>query len=323
MRINEQLKKHLIMVKDGILYKRVFCKYSKEIIQKLVKERDFDNRFFEYIRFQYIKSTIPSLYKDTVDPELKECIEYTRDHEPRMFCYEGSEKNYYDSREVMFDDETKLYYGYWMKKKVFFKRSYTTAESVSRYLGNSLWEQSEESPHRYLTDEFDVSEGGTVLDIGGAEGNFSLSVIDRASKVYIIECDDEWVEALKSTFKEYGDRVEIIKKYVSDKNSDNTITIDAIIEKYCIEKVDMVKMDIEGAEIRAIKGAKRSIKTGKIAKWAVCTYHNPNDANKISKLLRSYKQEFSRGYIMSAVWRWRDLKYPFWVKGVLRAKEYK
>ena len=112
----------------------------------------------------------------------------------------------------------------------------------------------------------------------------------------------------------------IVKKYVNDKDSDNTITIDTIINKYGLDRIHMIKMDIEGAEISAIKGASRSIREKRIEKWAVCTYHNPKDAERISQLLCDYKQEFSRGYIMSAVWRLHGLRYPYWVKGVLRAR---
>lgn len=45
------------------------------------------------------------------------------------------------------------------------------AETYYRYI---LLEQDEKSPHRYLTSEFDVSEGDVVVDVGVAEGNFLI-----------------------------------------------------------------------------------------------------------------------------------------------------
>jgi 16S rRNA A1518/A1519 N6-dimethyltransferase RsmA/KsgA/DIM1 with predicted DNA glycosylase/AP lyase activity len=49
-----------------------------------------------------------------------------------------------------------------------------------------------------------VAEGDVVVDAGAAEGNFALSVIDKASKVYIIEGDAGWCEALRQTFLPYN-----------------------------------------------------------------------------------------------------------------------
>ncbi|MEH2369859.1 FkbM family methyltransferase [Nostoc sp.] len=40
----------------------------------------------------------------------------------------------------------------------------------------------------------------------------------------------------------------------------NTVTIDDIIEEYKIERVDFMKMDIEGHELDALQGAKKSLK---------------------------------------------------------------
>ena len=311
------LKNRIIKVKDNYLHKRVYNKYAKYLIKNMVDQGD--ERFLEDIRYMYIKYTIPKIYEGTNDPELLECIDYVKRNKAEVFCYDDARKSYYDIQDVHFDPAAQLYYGFWEGKKLYFKRSLNSAEAVRSYLSNSIWEQSEKSPHRYLTESFNVSQGGVIFDVGGAEGNFTLSVIDRVSKVYIFECDEEWIEALGYTFADYKDKIEIVKKYVDSKDSDSTITIDSAIAKFNIDNVDMVKMDIEGAEISAISGAKTAIESGKISKWVACTYHNPDDAEKISKLLGRYKQEFSKGYMLHAVWELYRLKYPYFVKGVLRA----
>ncbi|SFC74328.1 FkbM family methyltransferase [Butyrivibrio sp. YAB3001] len=316
----KNIKKIIIKIKDGYLYKRTYTKYAKKVIKMMIKQGDWNNSFLEDIRFMYIKYTIPEIYKNTTDPEIRKCMEYVANNKPEVFCYDDARKSYYDIQDVHYDEAAKMYFGYWEGKKLYFKRSLNSPEMVRNYLSNSKWEQSLESPHRYLTEDFNVENGGVVFDIGGAEGNFSLTVIDKASKIYIFECDEEWIEALKLTFADYSDKIEIVKKYVSDKDSERTITIDTAMKNYNVNSVDMVKMDIEGAEISAIKGAKQSIDSGMIMKWAVCTYHNPKDAEIISNLLSSYKREYSKGYMMHAIWQLHNLKYPYWVKGVLRAR---
>ena len=35
---------------------------------------------------------------------------------------------------------------------------------------------------------------GTVLDLGAAEGLFSLRAVDRAAALVLFECDDGWIE---------------------------------------------------------------------------------------------------------------------------------
>lgn len=39
-------------------------------------------------------------------------------------------------------------------------------------------------------------------------------------------------------------------------------------------------MDIERAEINALRGAKRLIITNKISKWAICVYYRVNNQKK-------------------------------------------
>ncbi len=66
-----------------------------------------------------------------------------------------------------------------------------------------------------------------------------------------------------------------------------TVSIDEVVNS----KVDFIKLDIEGAEIEAIKGAKTTIKRFK-PQMAVCIYHNQSDFIEIPRLLLSLNSEY-------------------------------
>ena len=75
---------------------------------------------------------------------------------------------------------------------------------IAGYYRSVVTEQDARSPHCYANEAFGVKEGDVVVDAGAAEGIFTLDCIDRAKKVYIIEADAAWMEALKETFREDG-----------------------------------------------------------------------------------------------------------------------
>ena len=66
-------------------------------------------------------------------------------------------------------------------------------------------------------------------------------------------------------------------------------TIDSFIPEH--EKIGLIKMDIEGAEFAALKGAEKVIKKDK-PRLAISLYHNPSDYWRICELI----QEFSSDY---------------------------
>jgi len=57
------------------------------------------------------------------------------------------------------------------------------------------------------------------------------------------------------------------------------------------EKVTFIKMDIEGAEIEALKGAQRIIRNDK-PKLAICIYHQPSDLWNIPLLIKEFNPKY-------------------------------
>lgn len=72
-----------------------------------------------------------------------------------------------------------------------------------------------------------------------------------------------------------GSRVEF-KPFDGQTGSTTTITIDDLVKIKNIEKVDFIKMDIEGAELPALQGALETIKRFR-PKLAIAIYHSMDD----------------------------------------------
>lgn len=69
------------------------------------------------------------------------------------------------------------------------------------------------------------------------------------------------------------------------------ITLDSFIVENRLEKVDIIKMDIEGAEMKALEGAVETIRKFKPV-LAICAYHKPGDIFEIPLFIKSIVPEY-------------------------------
>ncbi len=222
--------------------------------------------------FFYMESLF-ARYKDTTDPEEIEVLNYIEKNGLDIFNYEFTNKYKDMSIDVSFDSEKGMFYVLYDGRPLYLSKELYSEQKAADYFRQILMEQDVCSPHRYITDGFDVSRGDVVIDAGAAEGIFSLMVIDRVSKLYIVESDEGWTEALKETFRDYSDKVIIIKKFISSYDEGDIATLDALIH----EPVNYIKMDIEGNEWDALQGAKEIINKSQYLKCAICSYHSDFD----------------------------------------------
>lgn len=244
----------------------------EEIYRQIVESHPEMEGMIANKNFFYGESILKR-YKGTKNQEEMEVLDYIKRNGLDVFNYEYSKKYKNLPVETHFDAECGMFYVMESGKRLYFSRKLDNEKKVIDYYRYILMEQDVCSPHRYLTDDFDVCEGDVVIDVGAAEGNFSLQVIDRAAKLYIIETDADWIEALKETFKGYPDKVIMIQKFVSSYDEGDFATLDAFIN----EPVDFIKMDIEGNEWDALQGAEGIIRRSETIKCAVCCYHSDFD----------------------------------------------
>ena len=243
----------------------------------------------------FYRYAISERYKNSEDSEIKGILENINRNDVRMFNYDFVDKYEEIEIDAYYDPECRMYYVYHEGKKLFFPKSIDSKKRAEVYYRSLLIEQDLQSPHRYLDMDFNINQGNVVVDIGTAEGNFSLEIIDKVSKLYLIESEDEWIEALKETFKEYQEKVVIIPKFITSINAGKYATLDYLID----EPVDFIKMDIEGNEWDALLGAERLIRVSKNVKCAICSYHSNYDEVLIKDILEKYglKCSTTPGYV--------------------------
>lgn len=201
--------------------------------------------------------------------------------------YPAAEK-YADFHPEVYRDETNglSYVLHRSGRRLYYPLSYDAARIKNAYK-SVLIEQDAMHPHHYV-DSLDEFKGKILLDIGSAEGFTSRDAIEQVGKVYLFECEPEWIEVLKTTFAPWKDKCEIIEKRVSSVCNDNSITLDEFLKDRPIDNL-FLKMDIEGAECAALCGAKELFSKAMNMDFAICTYHRKNDAKDVAEYLNTHR----------------------------------
>ncbi len=305
--------------------------FKNTTLFKYIKKSFEDTLIYDFARNIYRMSDFINVlkminyHKNSNNSEIKAIISYIKKHHYRnsFINYDFKDKYKKLNIKVIRDTNKDLFYVMHNDKKMYFSRKFNSVEEVQQYYKSICIEQDKYSPHRYLNNNFNVNYNDIVVDLGAAEGNFSLEIIDKVKKLYIFECDDLWIEALKATFEPYKDKVQIVKKYVSNINSKKTITLDKFF-KDKTQKVDFIKMDIEGEEPNALEGGMNLLKNNPNMKLAICAYHNIDDEIKIKNILKKVQKSFknkkysinANGYVM--VPSLKKPRPPYLTRAVLR-----
>ncbi|MBN1181855.1 MAG: hypothetical protein JXB49_06180 [Bacteroidales bacterium] len=223
----------------------------------------------------------------------------------------------HNSINVYKDERTGLFYVIHKGKKLYYSRIYQSEDAVKRAYNKISIEQDQKSPHRYINDDFNVEENDVVIDIGAAEGNFSLEVVEKASALYIIEGDTDWIEALNATFGPWKDKVHIISKYISDVDNEKWATLDNL---FGVTPVNFIKIDAEGDELLILRSSSKVFSINSFLKLLVCTYHKKNDAKVIAGILDNYhfRYSYSDGYMLNI---YDKLSPPYFRRGLIRAQK--
>jgi FkbM family methyltransferase len=172
-----------------------------------------------------------------------------------------------------------------------------------------------------------IEQGDTVIDAGGCWGDTALYFANEAGnsgKVYSFEFIPGNITVFEkntSLNTALNDRIVLVnrpvwkdsstKVYFKDRGPGSrvemesfdgqdgecvTLSIDDLVTQKGLDRLDFIKMDIEGAETTALQGAENAIKKFK-PKLAIALYHSIDDFERIPKLIKGmvpgYKFYFS------------------------------
>lgn len=206
---------------------------------------------------------------------------------------------------------------YWPTAMPYNGLSWLFGEVFAPWFGN---------PSSYDHPAMEIGKANWVVDAGACEGFFSLFALEQgARRVVAVEPLEPLWRALRQTFAEHTDdgRFELFEGALGEVAGtahlrldplhacDASVvsaatgqlvtlaTLDALGERYNLEADGMIKMDIEGAEMDALRGATRLLREYK-PKLAVAVYHGYDNANLCAEIIRaanpSYTIEFRGMY---------------------------
>jgi hypothetical protein len=259
------------------------------------------------------------LPENELNEDQKEIVDYLRENQVSIFPYPFQDNYKPELVSVFSDFSTGMKYVIQDGKKLYFKKRWNEKRIRKSYSELSK-EQDLKSPHKYITTGFQPGADDVVADIGAAEGNFSLSVIDRVKKIYLFEYDREWIEALNVTFTDWKEKVEIIPRYVGDFDDEKHIRMDTFFRTH--NDITFMKIDVDGYERKVMEGCRALLESKIPLKIAICTYHKSDDENEFTKLLQDHGFSISAsgGYMIN--YYDKKLKAPWVRRGLLRAERY-
>src|SRR5579872_2731294 len=214
---------------------------------------------------------------------------------------------------------------FWVKKA---GSSKDGKELIAFVLAEQEWISREEPGHG-------VRKGDVVIDVGAHVGTFGDDALRRgAAKVIMVEPDPVNVECIRRNFKDElaSGRVVLIPEgawskvdsldfaigvansgtgsLVVDENGAKKIKVpvrplDEMLKLAGIGKVDFIKMDIEGAEREALKGAAATLGQYK-PRLMLDSYHLKDDDVVLPAVIHSLNASYQSFCAICSLSRWAD-----------------
>jgi FkbM family methyltransferase len=209
--------------------------------------------------------------------------------------------------------------------KIFFRPGFPVADDREPLLGAlTILRESFVDPPTFFCDEVQLRPGDVAFDLGGNVGTSAL-VFSRevGPEGRVFSFEPVFHEVLRRNMRENGiANVTVVPEGVSDRSGelefaitergiDSRIDPDGVgsirkmipvttLDDFCareaIERIDFIKMDIEGAEELALRGAGEVIRRFR-PRWSIASYHTDRGFGgepqhpKLVALLKEYGYE--------------------------------
>jgi len=161
-------------------------------------------------------------------------------------------------------------------KKILFGANGNT-NPIEEFVSYNIFER--EYRDRY----WNIKPNDVVFDIGVDFGSFTLPALAMGAFVYAIEPRDEAISNIKRNLKLNGFKnIRIIQSVLYNKENvscligsggrstvtddcsnemkTSTTTLDSLVEKIVLQRLDWIKIDVEGVELNVLKGGENTIR---------------------------------------------------------------
>lgn len=176
--------------------------------------------------------------------------------------------------------------------------------------------------------EWSIAPGSTVIDAGGCEGEFTLyasKCVGPTGRVLMLEPDAKNVAVARRNFElndnpanitivpaglwhergtiRFAAGREAQSTMVGEPATDGTsvevptLTLADLVRDYGLQRLDLIKMDVEGAELEALSVAK-DLPNGFHPRYAIASYHTRDGrstADRCESVLRDSGYQVSTG----------------------------
>jgi FkbM family methyltransferase len=173
-------------------------------------------------------------------------------------------------------------------------------------------------PYRQIAHDFESgtiprgpnTEDWVIIDCGANIGLFALFFRD-AHRVIAIEPNPDCWERLDWNLKQnrvpavivraavsesetpvrmtFTDRTTVFSRVSPDgETAVNTTTLDAVVAEHKLNRVDLLKLDLEGHEIEALRGAQESLSRS-LFRWLYIEYHGHDQLVRLDAFLHDFK----------------------------------
>lgn len=205
------------------------------------------------------------------------------------------EKQYYNILEQLEDEESKE----------------TFIEVIRSLIENDIYRQKEyKSEIKYFDEKIykPLGKDEIWVNCGSCSGDtilHYLSLNREFCRIYAVEINEKWIEHLNDLLNllpaKTKEKINLYSKAFGGK--EDSYNIDGAFKD---EKITLINMDIEGAEMMVLEGAQEKIKED-LPVLAIAAYHKPSDLLDIPKLIWEISHDYHiylrkyRGYAPEAL----------------------
>ena len=185
---------------------------------------------------------------------------------------------------------------------------------------------------KQYVDVFSPNDGEIIVDAGAYTGDTALRFLkwggDKVRHVYSFEFDPLSIAGFEENTRPYADKVTLIRKGTWDVDTVSSaetscglgsninpegstkVQLASIDSELADVPVTFIKMDVEGAELKSLMGAKNTIVKNH-PRLAICVYHKPEDISEIPGYILSLVPEYKFCLRHYASNNWETVLYAY------------